>query len=90
MVALANFCFGFTAAGLLIHFIAYLIGVGYRPSSAALVMSMMLACSMSARGQHSAWLHTHHALRGPRRPPIEWQIACARANFDRFSERSGN
>jgi MFS family permease len=49
MVALANLCFGFTSAGLLIHFIAYLIGVGYRPSSAALVMRMLLACSMCGK-----------------------------------------
>lgn len=49
MVALANFCFGFTAAGLLIHFITYLIGVGYRPSSAAFVMSMLLACSLRGK-----------------------------------------
>jgi len=40
MIALANFCFGFAAAGAVVHLIAYLEGVGYKPASAALAMSL--------------------------------------------------
>jgi MFS family permease len=40
LIALANFCFGFAAAGAVVHMIAYLEGVGYRPASAALAMSL--------------------------------------------------
>ena len=40
LIALANFCFGFAAAGAVVHLIAYLEGVGYRPASAALAMSL--------------------------------------------------
>jgi MFS family permease len=43
MIVLANFCFAFTATGSVIHLVAYLEGVGYKTSAAALVMSLVFA-----------------------------------------------
>src|SRR5216683_5613797 len=43
MIVLANFCFAFTATGSAIHLVAYLEGVGYTTSAAALVMSLVFA-----------------------------------------------
>jgi MFS family permease len=43
MIVLANFCFAFTATGSAIHLVAYLEGVGYKPTAAALVMSLVFA-----------------------------------------------
>ncbi|HJU12340.1 MAG TPA: MFS transporter, partial [Candidatus Binataceae bacterium] len=43
MIVLANFCFAFTAAGSAIHLVAYLEGVGYKSSAAAVVMSLVFA-----------------------------------------------
>jgi MFS family permease len=40
MLVVANFCFGFAAAGAVVHMIAYLEGVGYQAASAALAMSV--------------------------------------------------
>jgi MFS family permease len=40
--SLANFCFGFYALGVNVH----LIGIGYRPSSAAFAMSLVFGCAM--------------------------------------------
>jgi MFS family permease len=46
MLSLANFCFAFTAASGVVHFITYLIGPGYRPSAAAFTMSMVFMCAL--------------------------------------------
>jgi MFS family permease len=46
MLSLANFCFAFTAASGVVHFITYLIGIGYRPSAAAFAMSMVFLCAL--------------------------------------------
>jgi len=43
MIVLANFCFAFTATGSLIHMAAYLEGLGYKTSAAALVVSLIFA-----------------------------------------------
>jgi MFS family permease len=43
MIVLANFCFAFTATGSLIHLAAYLEGVGYKTSAAAVVVSLIFA-----------------------------------------------
>jgi MFS family permease len=43
MIVLANFCFAFTASGSAIHLVAFLEGVGYKMSAAALVMSLIFA-----------------------------------------------
>lgn len=43
MIVLANFCFAITATGSLIHLAAYLEGIGYRTSAAALVVSLIFA-----------------------------------------------
>ena len=43
MILLANFCFAFTATGSAIHLVAYLEGVGYKTSAAALIMSLIFA-----------------------------------------------
>src|SRR5215472_1537371 len=43
MIVLANFFFAATAAGSLIHMAAYLEGVGYKTSAAALVVSLIFA-----------------------------------------------
>jgi MFS family permease len=45
MLAIANLCFGFAAAGTVAHMVAYLEGVGYRPGSAALAMSSFFGCA---------------------------------------------
>jgi sugar phosphate permease len=45
-ISLANFCFGFYAAGAVVHIITYLIGLGYRPSSAALAMALIFGCAL--------------------------------------------
>jgi MFS family permease len=45
MLAIAHFCFGFAAAGTVAHIVAYLEGVGYQPSSAALAMSSFFGCA---------------------------------------------
>lgn len=42
-ILLAKFCFGFYAAGGIVH--TYLIGIGYRPSSAAFAMSLVFGCA---------------------------------------------
>ncbi len=42
-IVLANFCFAFTATGSLIHLVAYLEGLGYRASAAALTISVIFA-----------------------------------------------
>ena len=44
-ISLAKFCFGFYAAGGIVHIITYLIGIGYRPSSAAFAMSLVFGCA---------------------------------------------
>jgi nitrate/nitrite transporter NarK len=44
-ILLAKFCFGFYAAGGIVHIITYLIGIGYRPSSAAFAMSLVFGCA---------------------------------------------
>jgi MFS family permease len=41
MIAAAQFCFSFAAAGAAAHLIAYLIGVGYAATRAALVMALI-------------------------------------------------
>jgi MFS family permease len=46
LIVIANFCFAFTAAGALIHMVAYLLGVGYKPSIAALAMSLIFGFGM--------------------------------------------
>jgi MFS family permease len=43
LIVLANFCFAFTATASAIHLVAYLEGVGYRTSAAALAMSLVFA-----------------------------------------------
>ena len=43
LIVLANFCFAFTATASAIHLVAYLEGVGYKPSAAALTMSLVFA-----------------------------------------------
>lgn len=43
MIVLANFCFAITATGSLIHLAAYLEGIGYKTSAAALVVSLIFA-----------------------------------------------
>jgi len=43
MIVLANFCFAFSATGSVIHLVAYLEGVGYKISAAALIMSLVFA-----------------------------------------------
>lgn len=43
LIVLANFCFAFTATGSAIHLVAYLEGIGYRTSAAALAMSLVFA-----------------------------------------------
>jgi MFS family permease len=45
MLAIANLCFGFAAAGAVVHMAAYLEGVGYRANSAALAMSVFFGCA---------------------------------------------
>jgi MFS family permease len=45
MLVIANLCFGFAAAGALVHMVAYLEGVGYQASSAALAMSFFFGCA---------------------------------------------
>jgi len=45
MLVIANLCFGFAAAGTVAHMVAYLEGVGYQPSSAALAMSSFFGCA---------------------------------------------
>jgi MFS family permease len=45
MLVIANLCFGFAAAGTVAHMVAYLEGVGYKPSSAALAMSAFFGCA---------------------------------------------
>ncbi|HZO82730.1 MAG TPA: MFS transporter [Candidatus Binataceae bacterium] len=45
-ISLANFCFAFSAAGGVVHFITYLIGIGYAASSAAFAMSMVFGCAL--------------------------------------------
>jgi predicted MFS family arabinose efflux permease len=43
MIVLANFCFAFTATGSLIHLAAYLEGLGYKATAAAVVLSVIFA-----------------------------------------------
>jgi MFS family permease len=45
MLVIANLCFGFAAAGAVVHMVAYLEGIGYRASSAALAMSVFFGCA---------------------------------------------
>jgi MFS family permease len=45
MIVIANLCFGFAAAGTVAHMVAFLEGVGYKPSSAALAMSTFFGCA---------------------------------------------
>jgi MFS family permease len=45
MLVIANFCFGFAAAGAVVHMVAYLEEVGYKASSAALAMSVFFGCA---------------------------------------------
>src|SRR5216683_1124451 len=42
LVALAGFLFAFTVYGILTQLIVYLLGVGYRPATAAIVLSVIL------------------------------------------------
>jgi sugar phosphate permease len=41
MLVIAHFCFGLVAVGMVVHLIAYLEGLGYKASSAALAMSIL-------------------------------------------------
>jgi MFS family permease len=41
LIGLANFCFAFTAAGSLIHMVAYLEGIHYKAAAAALAVSVI-------------------------------------------------
>src|SRR5712692_1259637 len=41
MIVIARFCFASAATGTVIHMVAYLIEIGYKPGNAALVMSLM-------------------------------------------------
>lgn len=43
MLVIANLCFGFAAAGNVAHMAAYLQGLGYKPSAAALAVSALFA-----------------------------------------------
>jgi MFS family permease len=43
LIVLTNFCFAFTATASAIHLVAYLEGIGYRASAAAVVMSLVFA-----------------------------------------------
>jgi MFS family permease len=43
MIVLANFCFALTATASVIHLVAYLEGVGYKTSVAAVIMSLIFA-----------------------------------------------
>jgi MFS family permease len=45
MIALANFCFAFSATGTAIHMVAHLEGIGYSPANAALAMSLIFGCA---------------------------------------------
>lgn len=45
-IAVADFCFAFTAAGCVVHIVTYLIGIGYHSSTAALAMSMVFASAL--------------------------------------------
>jgi len=40
MIVLAQFCFGLAAAGAVIHMVAHLIALGYKPGNAAFIMSI--------------------------------------------------
>jgi MFS family permease len=42
LVALAGFLFAFTVYGILTQLVVYLLGVGYRPATAAIVLSLIL------------------------------------------------
>jgi len=41
MIAVAQFCFSFSAAGAVAHLVTYLIGIGYAPTRAALVIGLV-------------------------------------------------
>lgn len=45
-ISLANFCYAFTAAAGVVHVVTYLIGIGYRPASAAFAMSMVFGAAL--------------------------------------------
>jgi MFS transporter, OFA family, oxalate/formate antiporter len=45
MLVIANLCFGFAAAGTVTHMVAYLEGIGYKPGSAAVAMSVFFGCA---------------------------------------------
>jgi MFS family permease len=45
MLVIANLCFGFAAAGAVVHMVAYLEGVGYKANGAALAMSLFFGCA---------------------------------------------
>jgi MFS family permease len=45
MIVIAQFCFAFAAAGVVIHLAAYLGGIGYAASAAALAVSVVFGCA---------------------------------------------
>ncbi|MGH7934273.1 MAG: MFS transporter [Candidatus Binataceae bacterium] len=45
MIVLTQFCFAFAAAGVVIHLVAYLLGLGYGASVAALAVSLVFGCA---------------------------------------------
>ncbi|HJU12337.1 MAG TPA: MFS transporter, partial [Candidatus Binataceae bacterium] len=49
MLTIANLCFGFAAAGAVVHMVAYLEGIGYKASSAALAMSVFFGCAAAGK-----------------------------------------
>jgi sugar phosphate permease len=65
MLVIAHLCFGFAAAGAVVHMVAYLEGVGYKASSAALAMSVFFGCAALgkvAMGYVADWISARLAL----------------------------
>jgi MFS family permease len=65
MLVIAHLCFGFAAAGAVVHMVAYLEGVGYKASSAALGMSVFFGCAALgkvAMGYVADWISARLAL----------------------------
>jgi MFS family permease len=65
MLSIANLCFGFAAAGAVVHMVTYLEGVGYKASSAALAMSVFFGCAALgkiAMGYVADWISARLAL----------------------------
>ena len=65
MLAIANLCFGFAAAGAVVHMVAYLEGVGYKADNAAFAMSVFFGCAALgkvAMGYVADWVSARRAL----------------------------